>query len=145
MNMLKSSNGLFIAYLDDDDDVADDYIISIVDAINKNKMADVITFKQHCNVDGKEFDMISGIEYELSYQLEQNIGYRYPWIWCAWKKQKISDINFEDMYHDKPNYREDQLWLMKIKQSGRIKNEIKINKTLHYYRFNSKLTETQKF
>tara|TARA_Y100000593_G_scaffold92782_1_gene185489 strand:- start:1323 stop:1850 length:528 start_codon:yes stop_codon:yes gene_type:complete len=144
-NMLRSSGGKFIAYLDDDDDVGDNYIKDIVDAINVNLDADVITFKQHCNCDEKKFYVESGLNYELNMNKKiNNTFYRYPWIWCVWRREHVVDIEFRDKDTKRPNCGEDEYWLKKIIESGKIKKEVKIDKILHYYKFSSKLTETQK-
>lgn len=142
-NMLRTSGGKFVISLDDDDDVADDYIISIIGAIKNNPEADVITFKQHCNCDGSEFYVESDINNSLSGSKIQGVLHRYPWIWCAWRKEKVDIFVYEDI--GKVNYREDEFWLKHVRESGRIKKEVKIDKILHYYRFSSKNTETQKF
>lgn len=142
-NMLRTAGGKFITSLDDDDDISDEYIISIIETIKNNLDADVITFKQHCNCDGNEFFVESDIKSPL---LGNNINgtlYRYPWIWCVWRKEKVGIFTYADI--GKVNYREDEFWLRNVLGSNRINKEIKINKILHYYRFSSKNTETQKY
>ena len=142
-NMLRTTGGKFVASLDDDDDVSNDYIISIVEAIKNNLDADVITFKQHCNCDGNEFYVDSDINKPLGKQkINNNTFIRYPWIWCAWRKEKVDIFVYNDI--GKINYREDEFWLKHVRESDRIKKEVKIDKVLHYYRFSSKNTETQK-
>jgi len=141
-NMLRTAGGKFVASLDDDDDVADDYIMSIVEAIRNNLDADVITFKQHCNCDGKEFYVEPDINNSLTGTNIKGVIHRYPWIWCAWRKEKVDIFLYNDM--GKINYGEDAFWLKHVRESDRIKKEVKINKILHYYRFSSKSTETQK-
>lgn len=142
-NMLKTASGKFISNLDDDDDIGNTYIKDIIDCIIKNPDTDVITFKQHCNCDGKEFYVESGLEYELNMnRKENNTFFRYPWIWCVWRKSKVNNIEFKDP-GDKKNFEEDYYWLKKIIESNNIKKEVKIKKILHFYKFNSNLTETQ--
>ena len=68
---------------------------------------------------------------------------RYPWIWCVWRRENVVDISFEDSIN-KINYGEDKEWLLQVMKSNKIKIETKIDKVLHYYRFNSNKTETQK-
>tara|TARA_R110002126_G_scaffold227664_1_gene372256 strand:- start:12705 stop:13385 length:681 start_codon:yes stop_codon:yes gene_type:complete len=143
-NMIRTAGGKFIAYFDDDDDIGDTYIKDIIESIINNPDADVITFKQHCNCDGREFYVESGIEYELN--MNKKIGntfYRYPWIWCIWRREKVVDIDFKDP-GIKKNYGEDGYWLQRIKDTNKILKEVKIEKILHYYKFSSQLTETQK-
>lgn len=139
-NMLKTSSGKFITNLDDDDDIGETYIKDIVDTIIKNTDADLITFKQHCNCDGKQFHVDSDINRSIQGYWKNNILYRYPWIWCAWKRENFKEIYLEDIFKKKI-YGEDRFLLEKLKKSERFKKEIKIDKILHYYRYNSKTTE----
>lgn len=143
-NMLLSSRGKFIAFLDDDDTVSDDYIKEIVKKIKENPESDVITFKQHCNCDGWEFNLFSDINSKVDKVKVSNNSYiRYPWIWCVWKRENVVDISFKDS-RDRINCGEDKEWLIQIMKSKKIKTETKIDKVLHYYRFDSNKTETQK-
>ena len=141
--LVSLSGGKFIISLDDDDDIADDYIITLYNTIKDNLDCDVITFNQNCNCDGKIFNVMPCLNSGMKLnKISDNNFSRYPWIWCAWKREKVKDILYEDENKNKINYGEDKMWLQKVKQSGNITKEVKINKTLHYYRFNSKLSET---
>lgn len=141
-NLLNSAGGKYITFLDDDDDISEDYIISIYNAIKEETDPDVISFNQHCNCDGKEFYIYCDINYNLQNNKgEGNIYHRFPWIWCVWKKNLVQDVEFKDPT-SRLNFGEDAYWLGKIKD--KIKKEKKIDKILHYYRFSSKETETQK-
>ena len=143
-NMLLSSKGKFVALLDDDDTVSDDYIKEIVNKIKEKPESDVITFKQHCNCDGWEFGIISDINFKLHVKHVGDSNYiRYPWIWCVWRRENVVDISFEDS-NNKINYGEDKEWLLQVMKSNKIKIETKIDKVLHYYRFDRNKTETQK-
>jgi glycosyltransferase involved in cell wall biosynthesis len=145
-NMLLTSCGEYIAFLDDDDDISDNYIKLIMKTIKENNNIDVITFKQHCNIDGKKFNLVSSIKYDLNmnnYDKKSNTYFRYPWIWCVWKSNKVKDLIFEDPTARK-NYGEDGNWLKKIKETDEITKEICLDEVLHYYLFSSEKTETQK-
>lgn len=142
-NMLLSSKGKFIAFLDDDDTVSDDYIKDIVNKIKEKPESDVITFKQHCNCNGWEFDLFSDTNSKVDkVKLSNNSYIRYPWIWCVWKRENIVDISFKDAI-GKLNCGEDREWLIQVMKSNKIKIETKIDKVLHYYRFDRNKTETQ--
>ena len=52
--LLDSARGKWIAFMDDDDDITDDYMSTIINTI-KEKPADVISFDQHCIVNGNQF------------------------------------------------------------------------------------------
>ena len=140
-NMLRTASGKFIAYLDDDDDVADTYMIDIITSIKDNLDTDVITFKQHCNCDGYTFFVESDIKYSLSGEKRNNTIYRYPWIWCAWQREKLLNLNIVEEGRRYKNWEEDKYILTKIIQSRNFKREVKIDKILHYYRYSSSKTE----
>jgi hypothetical protein len=48
-------NGKFAWEIDDDDDIADNAIELILEAIKSNPDVDVISFEEYCNMDGKEY------------------------------------------------------------------------------------------
>jgi hypothetical protein len=140
-NLLNSAAGKYLTFLDDDDTVSDDYIISIYNAIMEESDSDVISFKQKCNCDGKEFFINCDINYNFNNtKIGENIYCRFPWIWCIWKKELVQDTEFKDPT-SRLNYGEDRYWLERFKH--KIKKEKKIDKILHYYIFNSKESETQ--
>lgn len=140
-NMTMSSAGKFIAHLDDDDTVADTYIIDIVNAIRENNDADVITFKQYCDIKTRTFFVVSSLEYEINLKNKRgDTYYRYPWIWCVWNREKILQLDLGEIDTLK-NWGDDDFLLNKIKQSGLFQKEIKIDKVLHYYQYDPDKTE----
>ena len=53
-NVLNAATGQYVACLDDDDTIADDYVQTICDAIeNSEELPDVIAFNQHCTINGE--------------------------------------------------------------------------------------------
>ena len=142
--MLSNAIGDFITFIDDDDDISDDYIKLIYHTIINNPDSDVITFMQHCNVDGRKFNLICDINYNTSLNKTNNpnLFIRYPWIWCVWKRDKVKNNLFYDENPNRKNYGEDAVWCKNNIKN--IKKETKINKILHYYQYSSLTTETQK-
>lgn len=142
-NMFLTSSGKFIAHLDDDDDISDDYIISIINSIKKEPEVDVVTFKQQCYINNTFF-VVSGLEYHLNMDCKRgNTYYRYPWLWCVWKRKNIEKIDFEDIL-EKPTYGEDGVLLTKFKNSGLFKTQVNLDKILHYYNYDSNISECKK-
>lgn len=144
-DMLRNANGDFVTFLDDDDDISDDYIKLIYDSIVKNPDTHVITFNQHCNCDGRVFFVQCDIGHDLTLNrtASQQVYTRYPWIWCVWKRELVCQTPFSDPDPNKKNYAEDSHWITNIKD--KIKNETKISALLHFYRYSSAGTETQNF
>lgn len=138
--LLTCARGKYLAFLDDDDMVSDDYIDSIVDAIRNNHEADVIAFNQHCTVNGKEFL----VDFNLNHQneparLDANGNYadikRKPYHMCVWKSVIAKNTPFPDV-----SYGEDLAWIMSL--SMRCRKQYKINKILHYYQYSDSTSES---
>lgn len=53
--LYQQAKGLYSWQIDDDDDIADNAIKLILQAIKSNPDVDVITFEEYCNMDGKEY------------------------------------------------------------------------------------------
>ena len=123
--MFLTSSGKFIAHLDDDDDISDDYLIDIINAIKTNPNAHVITFKQEYYIKEKIF---------CCFWSRIPPQYGYPLIWCVWNSDKINQINFKKIL-GKNNYGEEGLLLNLFKDSELFSKETKINKILHYYNY----------
>jgi hypothetical protein len=61
--LYKYSSGLYSWQIDDDDDIADNAIELILDAIKNNPGVDVISFEEYCNMDGEEYKSNHSNEY----------------------------------------------------------------------------------
>lgn len=133
--LVNIARGRYIAFVDDDDDISDDYINSIVQATYSN--ADVITFDQYCYYNDHPVTIVN-----FSLQHKENEGYvpgstikRMPFHVCAWK----ASIGKRHKFVNK-NYSEDWYWAEKlIKES---KTEYHIDKILHTYVYNDQITTT---
>jgi glycosyltransferase involved in cell wall biosynthesis len=133
--LVEIAKGKYIAFVDDDDDISDDYVDSILDAAKHN--ADVITFDQTCYIND---DAPSLINFSLSNTENEQyaagrIIKRMPFHVCAWK----SEIGKKYKFTDK-NYSEDWFWCKQL--IAEAKTEHHIDKALHSYIFNSSVTTT---
>lgn len=136
-NMLQNkSKGKYFIHLDDDDDLADDYVITVYNHIKgiKNDV-DVITYYQLALVNDKKFKVMSDLNssMELTYvgnDREGSVFKRYAWQWCLWHKR------FKTVYRSDidTNAREDQNWLKRVKLEY-PKTQSNIPKVLHTYNF----------
>ena len=130
--LLRMARGKYVAFVDDDDDLSDDYVASVLGAADKD--VDVITFLQEACIDGQ-----SGIvEFKLGNPNEvfhpSQIVKRNAWHICAWRRTLAILSKFPDS-----NYGEDWQFAGPLCQIA--KTEIHIPEILHYYRHNSKTTE----
>jgi glycosyltransferase involved in cell wall biosynthesis len=123
-SLVNIANGDYIAFCDDDDDVSDDYVKSIVIAAGTG--ADVITFSQRTVYNGIESEVHFGLNNTDENLVPNGITLRAPWHVCAWNRQKVKGCVF-----GYSNYGEDKIWSYQARK--RIKTGHHIDKVLHTY------------
>ena len=121
----------YIAFCDDDDDISDDYVSSLLAAIETG--ADVITFEQRAIYNGLESVVQFGINNHDGQFTPGGITIRAPWHVCAWNREAVAGCVFGES-----NYGEDLTWCKQARL--RIKTGIHIPKILHTYRHDAALT-----
>jgi glycosyltransferase involved in cell wall biosynthesis len=129
--LLDIAKGDYIAFCDDDDDIADDYVASLLEGIKSG--ADVITFKQRAIYNGLESEVHFGVNNQDGPFNPGGITIRAPWHVCAWKREKVKDCQFGFS-----NYGEDKIWCLQARK--RIKTAHHIDKVLHTYRHDAATT-----
>jgi len=147
---MRIARGSHIAFLDDDDDVADDYILKIAAAIEKNPSADVISFNQICYLAGKEarvFAKMGNPQDPVTPDPKDPTRYkdtlRLPWHWCVWKTSLAMSEVFRSKYAfgTTGQSEEDIDWLNrlypKVKQSVYLEDD-----WLHIYKWSPETTES---
>jgi hypothetical protein len=127
--LLACAIGKYLAYVDDDDWVSDDYVKEITNAID-NHQVDVITFRQKVNLDGQEAE----VNFQLGYEkvepwTGQNMT-RPPYHVCVWETMLAKSAQFSDQY-----YGEDVFWLQQLWPKAKTSHHI--NKVLHHYIWSS--------
>ena len=133
--LVEIAKGKYMAFVDDDDDISDDYVSSILEAIKTNP--DVVTFKQKCLVNDNHPSIIN---FSLKNKVNQEyypsgVIDRKPFRVCAWK----SSIGKKYKFTDK-NYSEDWFWAEQLVKEA--KTEIHVDKVLHTYVYNDKISTT---
>lgn len=134
------SSGLYTCQIDDDDDISDNFVSTLIPIIEDIEKAgskpEVISYDQKCNIDGRELLVVSSIKYPTtdSY-ISNNIMYRYPWHWCCWRNDIAKSGNFFNC-----NGIEDSIFPKSLKD--KVISEIKLDKILCYYNFQTCLTQS---
>lgn len=127
--LLNRAEGDYIVYIDDDDAVADDYISSILKAIEQNP--DCIGFKIECNMEGTKHKAIASNIYD---DWCENIdGFKYCrtiYHKTPVKREIALQIGFKDM-----RFGEDYDYSKRLKQSKLLKTEVFIDKYLYFYNY----------
>ena len=131
--LLRAARGKYVAFVDDDDWVAPDYVFKLFESAAYNP--DVITFWQEAEYNGKRSQVRFKLGQDNEPFNEGGITKRNAWHVCAWKRSIASMSSFPAS-----NYGED--WAFAQPLCG-IKDlrEAHIEKVLHHYIHNSKTTE----
>ena len=135
--MQKNTKGKYFMHLDDDDDVSDDYCVSVCEAIeNLQTDVDVITYDQISYVNTDVFYVKCDLHQDfnlryIGYENSRKVHLRYPWQWCLWNSKRFRHVYRTD---SDTNAREDQNWLKRI-QLEYPKSQFNIPKILHQYNY----------
>lgn len=119
-HLLKLALGQYITYIDDDDDISDDYIESILQAMETSP--DLITFDVRYTSD-------KGDDYICEYGAGQRPAHVHVWKYQSFTKFPERDVG-EDIRWVKDNL-------------NKVTSTVHIDKVLYHYKFNSLTTETQ--
>jgi hypothetical protein len=137
--LLEQSSGKYTCYVDDDDDISDDYIQIIYEKLLKNpdcvEMQGVMTFS------GKKPHLfIHSIKYNNSYTSEgnflpaqDNVYYRPPNHLNPIKRVYGCQFSFPEV-----NFAEDADWATQIAKTGLLKKEEQIDKPCYFYKYTTK-------
>ena len=125
------ARGEYIAFVDDDDDISDDYVCRLLTAIETG--ADVITFRQRAIYNGLQSEVVFGINNRDGQFNPGGITLRAPWHVCAWKREAVAGCLFGET-----NYGEDLIWCQQARR--RIQTAHHIDAVLHTYRHDASTT-----
>ena len=134
--MYKMSKAYFTVQIDDDDDVADDYIKTVYDTIVANPDVDCIGYMERCVMDG--VTKYSKISLECNEWRTLPDGYeRTPFFKVPIRTAVCQRVGVADM-----RFGEDHDFANRIKEH--LKSEVFIDKALYYYTGNSLTAEQHK-
>lgn len=135
-DMVSDAQGMYITFIDDDDQISNDYVETLVNTIDQNKNVDVINFISNVSLNGSEYKpMYFSLNNKRNHHNER-MYYRSPnHLMCVRidlaKSTPYPIVGYEDFV-----YMKDLL--------PKLKTEINIDKVMYYYNFNKETTETQK-
>tara|TARA_R110002020_G_C16317913_1_gene774485 strand:+ start:1422 stop:2048 length:627 start_codon:yes stop_codon:yes gene_type:complete len=147
--LLKLARGSHLAWIDDDDDVADNYVDRLTETIEKNPDVDVISFNQICYLEGMEakvFAQMGNPHEEVVLSHTDPTRYkdtlRPPYHWCVWKTSLAQSEDFKsDVLIPGSDVGEDFDWLNRL--YPKVKNSIYLDKdVLHIYRYSREVSES---
>tara|TARA_A100001515_G_scaffold143826_1_gene146025 strand:- start:4913 stop:5542 length:630 start_codon:yes stop_codon:yes gene_type:complete len=147
--LMRIARGTHMTWLDDDDDVADNYVDKLTNTIEANPNADVISFDQMCYLNGVEAKVFAKMGNPHEDVLPDSTGTRYrdtlrpPYHWCCWKTSLASSEAFRSSFShgDRGQSTEDIDWLRrlypKVQESVYLEGDF-----LHVYRWSNQTTES---
>jgi hypothetical protein len=124
-NLLRLAKGRYVAFCDDDDNVADNYIPALV-GVGQAELVDVISFRQSAVWNGEHSEVHFSIQHENEPFQPGGITKRFPWHVCAWRRDLAQEGVFQNC-----QWGEDAAWVMQV--AGLAKREAHIPHVLHYY------------
>lgn len=141
--LLRSARGQYVAFVDDDDWVSDDYVDRILEAVrNGDSPPDVITFLQQATVNGAtgtiEFRLGHPNESftpSLHHSITPTFIKRNAWHVCAWRRSLAILSHFPAT-----NYGEDWAWAAPLCRLPNLR-EVHIPAILHHYQHDARTTE----
>jgi glycosyltransferase involved in cell wall biosynthesis len=123
--LLRASAGRYVAFVDDDDDVAPNYVRALLDAVRDDP--DVITFQQRARIN----DVDGLVEFRLGNANEpfnpDGLTKRNAWHVCAWRRSLAVLSMFPST-----NYGEDWAFASRLCALPDLR-ETHIPEVLHYY------------
>tara|TARA_R110002096_G_scaffold393923_1_gene589036 strand:- start:742 stop:1374 length:633 start_codon:yes stop_codon:yes gene_type:complete len=147
--LLRSARSSHIAWLDDDDDVADNYIERLTETIEENPNADVISFNQDCYLNGIHARVFlkMGNPHEPVIPVADGYSHTYkdtlrpPYHFNVWKRTLAQSESFESKYHPQTGQScEDIDWLMRL--YPKVEESVALDDFLHIYQWSSEETES---
>ena len=147
--LMRIARGTHMTWLDDDDDVADNYIDKLTEAIQANPNADVISFDQMCYLNGVEARVFAKMGNPHEDVRPDLSGTRYrdtlrpPYHWCCWKTSLASSEAFRSSFShgNRGQSTEDIDWLKRL--YPRVEESVYLEgHFLHIYRWSNQTTES---
>lgn len=143
-DLVQRARGTWLAFVDDDDDVSEDYIVKILSAIRlcteEGRLyggIPVIVFDQWTTIDNGEPRLVRhGIEFENT-ELGLNGATRKPWHHNVWWAAIAKTAHFPDA-----SYGEDAHWLEQLWTVTNAQYRIE-GPPLHHYRYDNNVTEAE--
>ena len=130
--LVKKAKGLFVVFVDDDDDIAQDYIEEIVPRLKPG--LDCVSIQGIMTTDGRTPEPFK-ISLRYGWDKQGDTYLRFPNHITPIKRSIVRKHPFPNK-----SYHEDYEQCIAMQKGGLIKKEVVINRPLYYYKFR---TETQ--
>lgn len=148
--LMKLARGSHLTWIDDDDDVSDEYVSKLTETIEDNPNVDVISFNQMCYLEGIEarvFAKMGNPHEDVRPDPKDPTRFgdtlRPPYHWCCWKTSLAASEPFRASFShgSRGQSTEDIDWLTrlypKVEESVYLEGHF-----LHIYRWSNETTES---
>lgn len=126
--LLARAQGEFIAFVDDDDEVGDDYVALICRALKEHPDVDCIGIKGSITfAGGHSHVFVHSLQYD-SYFKKNGIYYRPPYHLNPIRREIALRYGFEEI-----DFSEDIDWALRLCCDRALKKEFFIDKIIYYY------------
>lgn len=135
-NLINQAQGLFVVFIDDDDEVSDDYCESILSCIKNNDDVDCIGISGVISYNGKHHK-----KWKISKEFDRNVDY---YNYLARQTNHISPVRREiaiKVSFPTLTYGEDLVYSTGIQQF--LNKEAIIDKELYHYKFREEYNITE--
>lgn len=134
-SLVKRANGKYLCFLDDDEDIAPNYVETLIRLCQQNK--DVCTFRNLTKNDFYWTIVDMSLKFNNEEATPDGIVQRLPWHICPVRSLYAKQHAFGDI-----NYGEDWNWMNRVLKH--CETEAKTNQILHTYNHSSKVSESDK-
>jgi glycosyltransferase involved in cell wall biosynthesis len=125
--MLKMAKGKYLVFIDDDDRIADDYVLYIMNTLLNNPFADCVVFDCICRVNGGIDKLCKyGVEFEYGDINEGREWRGKPAHTMVYRSEIAKRHSFKHLTNG-----EDYDWVLRASRD--IINQVRIDKVLYYY------------
>lgn len=137
--LLQAARGKFVACLDDDDTISDDYIEKICNNLSED--IDVLCFEQHCSINGEKVMVSFDMNHKDNEPLRRGADGKFinmkrmPWHMCVWKSEIAKKVPFKKL-----SWGEDWDWCSRMIPA--IGKQVKLFDVLHYYQYTDEQSES---
>ncbi|MBN1317282.1 MAG: glycosyltransferase [Anaerolineales bacterium] len=126
--LIDQARGEFIVFVDDDDDISNDYVATITQTIREHPGIDCVGIRGTITFRGKHpKPFIHSIQYRRFFK-QNGIYNRPPFHINPIKRDIAIQYRFERI-----SYSEDMDWAMRIQRDGVLKKEYLIDKPIYFY------------
>lgn len=127
--LLDSSQGDYVCYVDDDDEVSHDYIKSIVSNLGE---CDAVGLQGEITTNGRDKRLFT-ISKDHPYEEKKGIYYRFNNHLSPVRREIALQIGYKDMGHG-----EDFDYASRLHEAGLVKTEKYIYKPIYFYKYKTR-------